>query len=81
MAAALTDEIMARTDTPHFEIDQGRITSLCREYLTNGIYRVLLACDNGKSGEFAPDANLVGVLALGFEPLGPLRIWIRPDGE
>lgn len=40
---ALTREIMERTAVSHFDIDDERITTLCRNYLETGIYTVLLA--------------------------------------
>lgn len=42
-ALALTQEIMARTGTPHFDIDRVGIEALCARYLESGIYSVLLA--------------------------------------
>ncbi|HKI50699.1 MAG TPA: GNAT family N-acetyltransferase [Geothermobacteraceae bacterium] len=42
-AKALTDEIIKKTGTRHFNVDQEKTTALCRELMTQGKYRVLLA--------------------------------------
>jgi GNAT superfamily N-acetyltransferase len=47
LAMALTDEIMQRTATPHFDVDSERVAALCRRYLQQGIYTVVVAQPEG----------------------------------
>lgn len=45
MAKALTDEIIGRTGTAHFDLDVLQTAVRCREFLARGIYTVFLAVD------------------------------------
>ena len=45
MVKALTDEIMVRTGTAHFDLDLAQTAARCREFLARGIYTVFLAVD------------------------------------
>ncbi len=47
MIHALTSEIMARTGTPHFDIDLVRLQDNCLEFLREGRYQAYLALDAG----------------------------------
>ncbi len=40
---ALTDEIMARTGAPHFDVDAAQLEEDCRDFLEGGRYTVFLA--------------------------------------
>ena len=42
MVKALTDEIIERTQAPHFNIDLARTTARCRDFLESGNYAVYL---------------------------------------
>ncbi len=42
---ALTDEIMARTAAPHFDVDLARLEADCRSFLEAGSYAAYLAED------------------------------------
>lgn len=46
MVKALTDEIIARTGEPHFNVDVPQTAARCREFLESGRYTVLLACED-----------------------------------
>jgi len=53
---ALTDEIIARTGAPHFDVELAQIEADCRIFLENGRYAVYLAEDEA--------ARCVGFAAL-----------------
>lgn len=38
MVKALTDEIMVRTDTAHFDLDLMQTTARCGEFLARGVF-------------------------------------------
>ena len=44
---ALTEEIMARTAAPHFEVDLTQLEDDCRDFMENGRYAVFLAEESG----------------------------------
>jgi GNAT superfamily N-acetyltransferase len=46
-AKALTDEIIIRTGTKHFNVDLGGTTKLCHDFLLSGTYVVFLAVQDG----------------------------------
>jgi len=46
LAVCLTNEIIERTKTKHFDVDVPLALDLCREYLTKGLYFVIGAFDN-----------------------------------
>jgi len=43
LATELTGEIIARTGTQHFDLDTEGAAALCRRYLEDGIYNVIIA--------------------------------------
>ena len=43
MVVALTDEIISRTATPHFNVNVPETTARCREFIDSGKYAVYIA--------------------------------------
>lgn len=56
MVVALTDEIIARTHTPHFSVNLPETTARCREFVESGKYVVYVA--------EAPGTGAIGFAAL-----------------
>lgn len=50
MVKALTDEIIARTGEPHFNVDVPQTAARCRDFLESGRYTVLLASEGKPAG-------------------------------
>lgn len=48
LAVCLTNEIIRRTGTAHFNVDNSLAEKLCENYLSNGIYNVIAAVDDDK---------------------------------
>ena len=57
LVKALTDEIIERTKTRHFNVDLAASTALCRRLIEQGHYRVLLAVEQ-------PGGETVGCATL-----------------
>jgi len=55
LAVCLTNEIIERTGTKHFDVDAPLAIELCKNYVSNGLYSVIAAFDAG---------NIVGFGAL-----------------
>jgi len=55
LAVCLTNEIIERTGTKHFDVDVPLAIELCKSYVSNGLYNVIAAFDAG---------NIVGFGAL-----------------
>ena len=55
LAVCLTNEIIERTGTKHFDVDVPLAIELCKNYVSNGLYNVIAAFDVG---------NIVGFGAL-----------------
>ena len=55
LAVCLTNEIIERTGTKHFDVDVPLAIELCKNYVSNGLYSVIAAFDAG---------NIVGFGAL-----------------
>ena len=55
LAVCLTNEIIERTGTKHFDVDVPLAIELCKNYVSNGLYNVIAAFDVG---------NIVGFGAI-----------------
>ncbi len=48
LAVCLTNEIIERTGTKHFNVDIPLAVDLCEKYVSNGVYSVMAAFDGNK---------------------------------
>ncbi len=48
LAVCLTNEIIERTGTQHFDVDMSLAIKLCDDYVSNGLYHVIAAYDDNE---------------------------------
>jgi len=78
LAVCLTNEIIERTGTKHFDIDVPLAIELCKNYVSNGLYNVIAAFDAGNIVGFGAMCESHSLYAEG--PFGIIQeFYVMPE--
>ena len=78
LAVCLTNEIIERTGTKHFDIDVPLAIELCKKYVSNGLYNVIAAFDAGNIVGFGAMCESHSLYAEG--PFGIIQeFYVMPE--